>query len=306
MNYIVQAVILVYFVGMFALGILGEQRTKNTADYYVAGRQVNGFFAGIVYTTSLVSAGALVGWVSQTWQWGIYFIYAASAVTVATFLCWWLLGRKLCTCSRDLNLFTVPDFLEKRFESRTARLIASLLIITFSVPLLVTQFAAIGILFNVTTGLSYSAAVICFGIIVFLYVSFGGYYAVVYTDVAQGLLILLGVIILLTASVHRVGPSPQLQYQQIFPMASSPGRVPTPPLLPLSWLPSFCSPFLGRWAVPIISAASTPSAIGVLSSRALPSPFPSWSCWRSVLSCWDCTGALFSRKLIPPIMWSTT
>lgn len=132
MNYIVQAVILVYFVGMFALGILGEQRTKNTADYYVAGRQVNGFFAGIVYTTSLVSAGALVGWVSQAWQWGIYFIYAASAVTVATFLCWWLLGRKLCTCSRDLNLFTVPDFLEKRFESRTARLIASLLIITFS------------------------------------------------------------------------------------------------------------------------------------------------------------------------------
>lgn len=151
----------------------------------MAGRQVNGFFAGIVYTTSLVSAGALVGWVSQAWQWGIYFIYAASAVTVATFLCWWLLGRKLCTCSRDLNLFTVPDFLEKRFESRTARLIASLLIITFSVPLLVTQFAAIGILFNVTTGLSYNAAVICFGIIVFLYVSFGGYYAVVYTDVAQ-------------------------------------------------------------------------------------------------------------------------
>ena len=153
----------------------------------MAGRQVNGFFAGIVYTTSLVSAGALVGWVSQAWQWGIYFIYAASAVTVATFLCWWLLGRKLCTCSRDLNLFTVPDFLEKRFESRTARLIASLLIITFSVPLLVTQFAAIGILFNVTTGLSYNAAVICFGIIVFLHVSFGGYYAVVYTDVAQGI-----------------------------------------------------------------------------------------------------------------------
>ena len=106
----------------------GRAYAQNTADYYVAGRQVNGFFAGIVYTTSLVSAGALVGWVSQTWQWGLYFIYAASAVTVATFLCWWLLGRKLWTCSRDLNLFTVPDFLEGRAESRTARLIASLLV----------------------------------------------------------------------------------------------------------------------------------------------------------------------------------
>ena len=49
MNYIVQAVILVYFVGMFALGILGEQRTKNTADYYVAGRQVNGFCRNCIY-----------------------------------------------------------------------------------------------------------------------------------------------------------------------------------------------------------------------------------------------------------------
>lgn len=217
MNYIVQAVILVYFVGMFALGILGEQHTKNMEDYYVAGRQVNGVFAGMVYTTSLVSAGALVGWVSQTWQWGIYFVYAASAVTIATFLCWWFLGRKLCACSRDLNLFTIPDFLEKRFESRTARLIASLLIITFSVPLLVTQLAAIGILFNVTTGLSYQAAVICFGLIVFLYVAFGGYYAVVYTDAAQGILMLAGVIILLTASIHRVGFSPHLKYMEIFP-----------------------------------------------------------------------------------------
>lgn len=217
MNYIVQGVILVYFVGMFALGILGEQRTKNMADYYVAGRQVKGIFAGLVYTTSLVSAGALVGWVSQAWQWGVYFIYAANAVTVATFLCWWFLGRKLYICSRDLNLFTVPDFLEKRFESRTARLISSLLIITFSIPLLVTQFAAIGILFNVTTGLSYNAAIICFGFIVFLYVAFGGYYAVVYTDAAQGVLMMLGVIILLAASVHEGGSAPQLQYQQIFP-----------------------------------------------------------------------------------------
>lgn len=217
MNYIVQGVILVYFVGMFALGILGEQRTKNTADYYVAGRQVNGFFSGFVYMTSLVSAGALVGWVSQTWQWGVYFIYAGSAVTVATFLCWWLLGRKLCHSSRDLDLFTIPDFLEKRFESRTARLISSVLLIIFSIPLLVTQFTAIGILFNVTTGLSYKAAVICFGIIVFLYVSFGGYYAVVYTDVAQGILMLVGIITLLVASVRRVGPAPQLQYAEIFP-----------------------------------------------------------------------------------------
>ena len=139
-------------------------------------------------------AGALVGWTGQASSYGVWFIFAGCAVTIATYICWRLLSGKVMRLSKKLDLLTVPDFLEAGFESRTARLIASLLILTFSLPLLVTQIAAIGILFSITTGLSYNAAVICFGIIMFLYVSFGGYYAVVYTDVAQGILILLGVI----------------------------------------------------------------------------------------------------------------
>lgn len=226
MNWIVQGIIIIYFVGMFALGILGKNKTKNTTDYYVAGRRVNGVFSALVYLTTLVSAGALVGWVSQAWQWGVYFIYAASAVTLATFLCWRLMGSKLPECSREMNLFTIPDFLEIRFESRAARLIASVILITFSVPLLVSQFKAIGILFHVVAGFSYNASVICFGVIVFLYVSFGGYFAVIYTDIVQGLLMLIGVLTLQTAAMREVGPMPVRQYAAVFPegLVSWPGE----------------------------------------------------------------------------------
>lgn len=220
MNWIVQSIIMIYFVAMFALGILGERHTKDTNDYYVAGRRVNGIYMALVYITSLVSAGALVGWSSQGWQWGIFIIYAACAVTVASFLCWWFLGRKLMICSKQLELVTVPDFMEIRFESRAARLLASLILICFSVPMLVSQFKAIGILFNVTTGLSYDAAVICFGVIVFLYVAFGGYIAVIYTDCVQGFLMLAGVFTLMIAVIRRVGNSPVSQYIALNPAGS--------------------------------------------------------------------------------------
>ena len=179
MNWVVQSIIVIFFVSIFALGILGQRRTKGTADYYIGGRSVNGFLIAFVYITSMVSAGAMVGWISQAWQWGIYFIYSANAVTVAAFLCWILLGRKLSALSKEQNYLTVPDFIEARYDSRAARMIASLIILVFSVPLLVSQFTAIGKLLQLSTGMSYSYVVIGFGLVVFLYVTFGGYLAVI-------------------------------------------------------------------------------------------------------------------------------
>lgn len=250
MHWIVQAVIMIYFVGMFALGILGERRTKDIADYYVAGRRVSGFFVALVYMTSLVSAGALVGWTSQTWQWGIFFIYAASAVTVATFLCWWLLGRKLMKCSREMDLVTIPDFVEARFESRPARLLASVILIVFSVPLLVSQFKAIGILFNVVTGFSYEASVICFGVIVFLYVAFGGYLAVIYTDVVQGFLMVIGIVTLLIAAVARVGGSPAARYMELNPAGSGSWPVAESAVTPMMLTAFLLLTFFGALGAP--------------------------------------------------------
>ena len=158
-----------------------------------------------VLRISLVSAGALVGWTGQASSYGVWFIFAGCAVTISTYLCWRLLSGKVMRLSKKLDLLTVPDFLEARFESKTARLISGLILLIFTVPLMVSQFKAAGLLLNMVTGIDYKAAVVLFGVIVFVYVAFGGYFAVVYTDAVQGGLMLFGIAALVITALVAVG-----------------------------------------------------------------------------------------------------
>ena len=89
------AIIALYFVGMFFVGVYANKKTVTVEDYYVGGRSLGGLVVALTYMSSLVSAGALIGWTGLTFEWGMFYIYAGSAVTVATFLCWYFLQVRL-------------------------------------------------------------------------------------------------------------------------------------------------------------------------------------------------------------------
>ncbi|MBQ1770493.1 MAG: sodium/solute symporter [Clostridia bacterium] len=205
MNWVPFIVLVVYFVAMFVIGVLANKKSKTVSDYYVAGRSLPGVLVALVYMSSLVSAGALVGWTGQASSYGVWFIFAGCAVTIATFICWRFLSGKVMRLSKNLNLLTVPDFLEERFNSKTARLIAGIILLIFTIPLMVSQFKAAGLLLQNVTGIPYNTAVLIFGIIVFIYVAFGGYFAVVYTDAVQGGLMLFGIATLVITGLFAVG-----------------------------------------------------------------------------------------------------
>lgn len=205
MNWTPFIILIVYFAGMFVIGLIANKKSKTVSDYYVAGRGLPGILVALVYMSSLVSAGALVGWTGQASSYGVWFIYAGCAVTIATFLCWRFLSGKVMRLSKKMDMLTVPDFLEARFHSKTARLIAGLILLIFTVPLMVSQFKAAGLLLENVTGIQYETAVIIFGVLVFAYVAFGGYFAVVYTDAAQGGLMLFGILALIVTGLIAVG-----------------------------------------------------------------------------------------------------
>jgi sodium/pantothenate symporter len=217
MNTIILGVMLAYFVCLFFIGWYANKKTQSVDDYYVGGRKLGGILVAFTYMASLVSAGALVGWTSLSYKWGMFFIFAATTVTVSTFLCWYFLGSKVMRTSKELNMYTIPDFLESRFESKAARLVASVALIVFMIPLMVAQYKAAGLMVNMITGIPYDYAVILFGAIVFLYVAFGGYLAVVYTDIAQGLIMLVGISVLLGAAFIKTNGLLGVQYAALNP-----------------------------------------------------------------------------------------
>ncbi len=82
---------------------------------------------------------------------------------------------------------------------------------------MVSQYKAAGLLFNMVTGIPYEVAVIGFGILVFVYVAAGGYLAVAYTDLVQGLIMLLGMLILFITVFSKVGGLPGVAYAELNP-----------------------------------------------------------------------------------------
>lgn len=205
MNWTPFIILIIYFAGMFVIGVLANRKSKTVSDYYVAGRSLPGVLVALVYMSSLVSAGALVGWTGQASSYGVWFIFAGCAVTIATYLCWRFLSGKVMRLSKKMDMLTVPDFLEARFNSKAARLIAGLILLIFTIPLMVSQFKAAGLLLENVTGISYETAVVIFGVLVFAYVAFGGYFAVVYTDAVQGGLMLFGILALIVTGLIAVG-----------------------------------------------------------------------------------------------------
>lgn len=250
MKIIVLFILIIYFVLMFIIGALANRKTKNLTDYYVAGRGLNGLIVALVYMSSLVSAGAMVGWTGQASTYGIWFVYAASVVTIATFICWRFLSTKVMNVAKKFDLVTIPDFLEIRFESKMARLIASLIILIFAVPLMVSQFKAAGLLLQNVTGIDYKVAVIIFGAIIFLYVAFGGYFAIVYTDACQGGLMLFGIIVLLVTALIAVDGNLGEKYAIINPSGAISWPNEKSVLTPMAFIALLMQNFFGALGAP--------------------------------------------------------
>lgn len=96
MKWTILIILIAYFVAMFIIGLIANRKSKTVTDYYVAGRGLGGVITALVYMSSLVSAGALVGWTGQASSYGVWFIFAGCAVTIATYICWRLLSARSC------------------------------------------------------------------------------------------------------------------------------------------------------------------------------------------------------------------
>ena len=254
MNWTPFVILVVYFVAMFVIGLIANRKSKTVSDYYVAGRGLPGILVALVYMSSLVSAGALVGWTGQASSYGVWFIFAGTAVTIATYLCWRFLSGKVMRLSKKMEMLTVPDFLEARFNSRTARLIAGIILLIFTVPLMVSQFKAAGLLLENVTGIPYETAVILFGALVFVYVAFGGYFAVVYTDAVQGGLMLFGIFALIITGLLAVGQVGTGNLGVEYGLANPGGNISWPTaasaLTPLAFVAVLMNNFFGALGAP--------------------------------------------------------
>jgi len=208
MDYISLTVFVVYFTILFMIAYVAYRRTKNISDYILGGRQLGPFIGGVSTGASDMSGWLLLGLPGAIYAGGISGIWLAIGLAIGAYINWQFAGRKIRVFTQiSNNSQTLPDFLENRFrdKSNMLKIISSLFILIFFAFYISSGLVGGAILFEETFGISYKTALWTGAIIIFLYTSIGGFFAVAWTDFFQGMLMFLALIVIPIVAVYELG-----------------------------------------------------------------------------------------------------
>jgi len=152
------------------------------------------------------SSWLLLGLSGMGYVLGLHAIWIVIGETIGVWLGWRLIARRLKVAADRYQSITVPDFLEDSLEDKTQRLrISSVLIILAMVAAYVSaQMMATGKIFSIFLPLDYSTGVLLGGGITLAYTAYGGFKAVAYSDVLQGILMLLALVSLPIVGIYAI------------------------------------------------------------------------------------------------------
>lgn len=177
------------FVGI-TLGITywASNRTKTTADFYTAGGGITGLQNGLAIAGDYMSAGTLLGLAAMTYAQG----YDAYIYMLAFFAGWPIILFLMAERLRNLGRFTFADITSYRLEQGSVRTMAAISSLVVVVFYLIAQMVGAGQLIKLLFGLDYNVAIFAVGILMMIYVAFGGMVATTWVQIIKACMLLLG------------------------------------------------------------------------------------------------------------------
>ena len=234
-------VFLTYMLGVFLLAILSHRlfaRKSFLAEYFLGSRGLGTWALAFTFAATSASGGSFTGFPSLIYTHGWVLAFWIASYMVVPIVTMGLIGKRLNQVGRRAGAITIPDVLRERFSSTGLALFASGTIIFFTITNLVAQFKAGGIILNVllegtpgyssqlvpfvesvlealrikpaATSTGYLIGLLVFAITVIVYTSYGGFRAVVWTDVLQGVVMGVGVLLLIPFTLSAVGGLPKV------------------------------------------------------------------------------------------------
>ena len=189
-------VLVIYLGVLFALAIWGRRETHTLSGFYLASKKLPFWVVAFSTNATGESGWLLLGLSGMGYLYGaqVYWVVVGQMIGIGA--SWWLVSRRLKKLGDETDSITVPDVLAAKFTDKWHLLRgAAVLIIVIMVTTYVTaQMVATGKAFSEFLGMNYETGVIVGSVIIIAYTFVGGYKAVSYTDVVQGVLMLLGLI----------------------------------------------------------------------------------------------------------------
>ncbi|MDD3933787.1 MAG: sodium:solute symporter family protein, partial [Methanoculleus sp.] len=195
-----------YFVVLIGIGSWASKKIKNTEDYILAGRSLGFWVFTILIVCSICSGMSLLGVSGFGYSSGWPGIWEQIFVPLAASFCIIAFGVKLHTVGRERGYLTIEDYLAERFESpRALRGLSAISGIVVSLIYLVGQYAAISIVLVWLFGIPHWQALLISGVIITAYTVVGGLYAVSWTGLFQGGILIFGVLLMAPPVIASAG-----------------------------------------------------------------------------------------------------
>lgn len=202
MNIIIHAVIFTLYIGiMIGIGFIFFSKNSSHADYILGGRGMNKWVTAMSAQASDMSGWMLLGLPGLAYLLGIgavEAIWTAIGLAIGTYINWLIVAKPLRNYSEKVGALTIPEFFQKRFhdEGVLLRVIPSIFILIFFLIYTASAFVSGAKLFNLVFGIPYTAALIISVLVIVAYTFLGGFKAVCWTDLIQGIMMFIAVTII--------------------------------------------------------------------------------------------------------------
>jgi sodium/proline symporter len=200
-------VLIIYLGVLAALAIWSRRETHTLAGFYLADKKLPFWVVAFSTNATGESGWLLLGLSGMGYAVGTQAYWVVVGEIVGIGLSWGLISRRLKRLGDETNSITVPDVLAAKFADKwhLIRGVAVLIIVVMVTTYVTAQMVSSGKAFSSFLGMKYETGVVVGGIFIIAYTFVGGYKAVSYTDVVQGVLMLLGLIAVPVAAVFAAG-----------------------------------------------------------------------------------------------------
>ncbi len=199
--------LLCFFGLMIGVGFYCRKHATNVEGFVLGGRSVGPWLTAFAFGTSYFSAVIFVGYAGQFgWNFGLASTWIGLGnAFIGSLLAWTVLGRRTRVMTQHLGSKTMPDFFEKRYDSKKLKVIASFIVFIFLIPYTASLYNGLSSLFNNVFAVPYWVVVVVMSVLTGVYVIFGGYMATAINDFIQGIIMLAGIIAVIASVLTQNG-----------------------------------------------------------------------------------------------------
>ena len=186
---------MVYLALMIGIGVFYKKKSASVNDFVLGGRGIGPWFTAFAYGTSYFSAVIFVGYAGKFgWSYGVAATWVGIGnAVIGSLMAWLILGKRTRIMTKHIEAKTMPEFFEKRYNSKMLKIVSALIVFVFLIPYTASVYNGLSRLFEKGFGIPYKYCILGMAVFTAIYVILGGYKATALNDFIQGIIMLIGI-----------------------------------------------------------------------------------------------------------------